>query len=176
MWYFARASEAYITTAELANASAGETAPLTLINPSGSGVTAVFAPIEVSTLGQSISRVYDTFDTAPSGGADATVENVILDSDNGSPDDGEVTARTGDSYTAASTHAAMLLGGGEGGVSVGGRGDMPLLAIEPGRSAVVEVEKLASGPDDVVITARWFEVPQVFSKEPVDSPLSELYD
>jgi hypothetical protein len=104
------------------------------------------------------------------------VENVILDSANGSPDDGAVTARTGDSYTAASTHAAMLLGGGEGGVSVGGRGDMPLSAIEPGRSAVVEVEKLASGPDDVVITARWFEVPQVFSKEPVDPPLSELYD
>jgi len=39
MWYFAKSGAAYVVSEEFTNASAGETATLTLTNPAGSGTT-----------------------------------------------------------------------------------------------------------------------------------------
>jgi hypothetical protein len=57
--------------------------------------------------------------------------------------------------------------------SIGGLVNLPILFLEPGRDAVVEVEKLGNGPDEVPIRARWFEVPVVFSESNTDPPIDE---
>lgn len=92
------------------------------------------------------------------------------------PDTGEVTADRDQSFTADATHVAELLGGGEGGMSIGGQTNMPILALEPDRQIVIEVEKLASGSDQAVINARWFELPTVLSETSRDLEASEYYD
>lgn len=176
MWYFSRAERAFIVSEEYTNSSTGETATMTLSNPSGSGVTAIFSPIQPSAAVRSYVRVYDEFSTAPSGGGDAGVQNVLLDAAGGAPDTGEVTASRGDTFTASDTHVSETIAGGTGATAIGSARDMPVLALEPSRTIVVEVEKLASGPDPVTITARYFEVPQIFSEETEDPPVSEAYE
>lgn len=174
-WYFARSEQAFITSEELSNASINDTATLTLSNPTDSGVTAVFSLIQPAVLSRSYVRVHDEFDTSPTGGTMAGVENVLLDSAGGAPDTGVVTARTGDTYTESGTHVAEPLAGGSGGQAVGDARNMPVLALEPGRDTVVEVEKLADGPNPLSITVRWFEVERVFSETTTTIDPSEVY-
>lgn len=172
-WYFAKSEQAFIVSEEYTNASTGDTVSLTLSNPSGSGTTAVFSPMNISALAQSYIRVYDEFSTAPSGGNSSDVQNVLLDSSGGAPDTGDVTADRNQSFAESATHASRVIGGGAGEGSIGASSDLPVLALEPDRTIVIEVEKLASGSDPVTITARWFEVPQVYSETTTDPPISD---
>jgi hypothetical protein len=176
MWYWARDERAFIVSEEYTTADTGDTATLHLKNPSGSEETAVFIVTTAPTV-QSYVRVYDEFSTAPSGGSDTTVQNILLDSGGGAPDSGVVTAATGVSFTASSTHIAQPIGGGQGAQSVGGSENLLLFGLEPDREVVIELEQLVSGDtsNESAITARWFEVPQVFSDTTADYRTEEIY-
>lgn len=172
--YYAKSELAFKVSEELENANTGETVTLHLKNPEGSGVTAVFPPVRVSTAARSYVRVYDTFSAAPSGGTSADVQNVLMDAGNGPPDTGEITAQTDVTFTESSTHIADLVGSGVGAGAAGGATTFPLAGLEPGRQIVIEVEKLSTGPNEVPITARWYEVPVVYSQQTSDPKITEV--
>lgn len=172
-YYYAKNEVAFIASEEFTNASIGDTVALSMMNPAGSGTTAMFALIRVSTASRSYARVYDTFDSGPTGGTAADVENVLLDTGNGAADTGEVTVEKNPTYTSASTHVAEPLGGGTGGNAIASAEAMPVLALEPDRDVVIEVEKLADGPDQVSITVRWFEIPAVLTDQNTDPKFEE---
>jgi len=172
--YYARHGRAYTATSLLSNASSGDTSAVQFSNPADSGTTAVFTLLQLSAASRSYARLYDTFDSGPTGGDALQVQNVRLDAGNGAPDVGSVTATQNPTYTGASTHTAELLPGGQGGNAVGAEMTMPAVLLEPDRRIVIEVEKLASGPDEVSLVPRWYEVPQVFSETNVDPPFDDV--
>lgn len=172
--FYAKSERAFLTSTLLENASTGDTSNLHLSNPSGSGVSAIFSLLVGSPSARSVARVYDEFSTNPSGGSSVEVDNVLLDSAGGAPDSGEVSAATDVSFSGSGTHAVDTVGGGEGAPSVGGSANMPVLALEPDREIVLEVEKTASDGNDVALTARWYEVPVVYSEVPEDPEIGEV--
>lgn len=173
-WYFLKNERAFIVSEEFTNANTGDTSAIWFENPSDSGESAVFSSVSVSASSRSYARIHDGFSTAPSGGSDANLQNILLDSAGGAPDVGVVTAKTGPSYTADETHERELVPGGAGSAAVGGRVEAPVLVLEPDREIVVEVEKLASGGDDVSVTAQWFEIEKVYSESNTDPPTGEV--
>lgn len=172
--YYAKSERAFKVSVELTNASQGDTATLHIENPPGSGVSGIFAPIMAEAADRSYARVYDSFSTAPSGGTATDVQNVLLDSAGGAPDTGELSANTGVSFTESATHASRLVGSGVGGNSLGGSESLPVLALEPDREIVIEVEKLGTGNNQVPITARWYEAPVVYSEESEDPEVGDV--
>lgn len=172
--YYAKSERAFKVSEELTNTSQGDTTNLHVANPAGSGVTGVFTPIMAEAADRSYARVYDSFSTAPSGGNSADVQNVLMDASGGAPDTGGLTAKTDVSFTESSTHISRLVGSGVGGNSLGGAENLPVLALEPGREIVIEVEKLGTGNNQVPITARWYEAPVVYSEEPEDPAIDDV--
>lgn len=87
--------------------------------------------------------VYDEFSSAPSGGTTDGIDNLLLDSDGGSPDTGSMTINYGVTFTESNTHILETLpsggGGGSGIGTTGGssRGTEPV--IEPGREVVIQL-------------------------------------
>lgn len=172
--YYAKSGRAFTVSEELTNGAQGDTSTLHIKNPAGSGVSGIFTPVLADVADRSYARIYDSFSTAPSGGASAAVQNVLLDSAGGAPDTGELTSNTGVSFTESSTHVSKLVGSGVGGNSIGGGVDLPVLALEPDREIVIEVEKLGTGNDEVTITVRWFEAPVVYSEESEDPKVGDV--
>lgn len=175
-WYFAKEEASFVVSEELTNGSTGATSAVSMSNPTDSGVTGVFALVQVSVQAPSYVRLYDRFDSGPSGGTEATVSNVLLDSAGGAPDAGAVSALADPTYSATSTHVAEVLGGGRGGNAVGGAVDVPVAALEPGRDLVIEVEKIVSDGDNATITVQWYEAPTVFSERAQPRPPDVIYD
>lgn len=176
LWHWTRAERAHIVSEEFTNADAGDTATLALSNPADSGETAVvFGAVSVTA--ESYVRVYDGFDTAPSGGTTVNVQNLLLDSAGGAPDSGVVTAARGVTFTESATHISEPIGGGSGTQAIGGSVGSLLLALEPDREVVIEVEQLNAGDTSnvLMITAKWFEVLRVFSEESTEYPTDEIY-
>lgn len=178
-YYFAKRGQGYIVNPEQENASTGDTVSLLLRNPSGSDTTAVFAGVNSTAAARSYIRVYDTFDSPPTAGTSAVIDNVVLDSSGGgSPTQGTIEASTNPTFsvtTPGDIHISDVVGGGTGSAASSGSATLPILMLEPGRDAVVEIEKLASGPNEAPIRARWFEVPTVFSERTEQRPYDELY-
>lgn len=172
--YYAKWGHAYITTHLGENTSTGDTTTLHLQNPEGSGVTGVFSLLNSTPAAPSTAYVYDRFSSAPTGGTESDIMNVRMDTEGGAADVGELVANAGVTFTAESTHASRVLGGGQGSGSIGASANMPVFALEPGREIVLEVEKRTNDGDDVSITARWFEVPVVYSEWPPDPDVEEV--
>jgi hypothetical protein len=176
-YYFAKQERGFVANPELTNPSSGDTSAMLLRNPSGSGKTAVFAGVSSTPTTRSYARIYDTFDSTPTAGTEAVIDNVLLGSADGSPPDtGAVEVSTDPTFSVTTPddiHMSDTVGGGTGNSSVGGSVELPILMLEPGRDAVLEVEKLTSGPDEVPMRARWFEVPVVYSDANTDPQIAE---
>lgn len=171
--YYSKSERAFIVSELEQNQSTGDTSNLHLKNPSESGVSAIFSLLQGAPSAPSLVTVYDQFSTAPSGGSTAEINNVLLDAAGGAPDSGEVTANTNVSFTESGTHTVKPEGGGRGSNAIGGSADMPVLSLEPGREIVLEVEKSETDGDYVGLTARWYEVPRVFSENGPDPKVDE---
>lgn len=176
-YFYAKQGLAFVANPELENGGTGDTSATLLRNPEGSGKTAMFAGVSSTPAARSYARIYDTFDEEPTAGTETVIDNVLLGSvDGGPPDSGVVEATVDPTYSVTppgDIHMSDTVGGGTGNSSVGGTAELPILMLEPGRDAVIEVEKLTTGPDEAPIRARWFEVPVVFSESNTDPPIEE---
>ena len=176
-YFYAKQEHAFIVNPELENASEGDTAAVLLRNPADSGHSAVFSGVSSTPSTRSYARIYDTFDETPTAGDADVIDNVLLGSeDGGPPDSGVVEASRDPTYSVTppeDIHMSAVVGGGTGNNSIGGSVELPILMLEPGRDAVIEVEKLSTGPDETPIRARWFELPVVFSQSNEDPPIGE---
>lgn len=174
-WYYAKSGFAFLHSEELSNADVGDVSSLSATNPAGSGWTAVFELTRATPGARTMTRVYDAFDSPPPDGDASGIENVLLDSSGGAPDVGVTTTATNPSYTpSGEPHVSEAVGGGTGAPATGGRADVPILSLEPGRKMVFEAEKLRTDGDNCPMTIRWFEAPIVYSDTPADPPLSEF--
>jgi len=174
-YYHALNETAYSVNEELTNSATGDTAAVEFTNPADSGHTAIFPVVHPSARAPSTARVYDEFSSGPSGGDTVEIGNALSDSGNNSGGDSVLNCTANSSFTETNRDATDQIGGGSGGQASGGGADMPAMFIEPGRTHVVEVEKVETDGDNVSITARWFEVPVVFSEETPDFEMDELY-
>ena len=174
-YYAALAGQSYEVSEEYTIATTGETATLTIANPADTGVSAPIAPATADARASSYGRVYTEFTDAPSGGTEITPTNALTATD-GTTDASALTVRRGDTFSADGPTTSRLIGGGRGASAVGGLSQLSITILEPGREAVIELEKLTSGGDEATITARWFEIPVVLSETNIDYPLSEVYD
>lgn len=173
-WYYAKAGLAFLHSEELSNIDVGDSSALSATNPAGSGWTAVFELTRATPGARTMTRVYDAFDTPPPDGDAAGIENVLMDSDGGVPDVGEVTTAVDPAYTpSGDPHVSEAVGGGTGAPATGGRADVPILALEPGRKMVFEAEKIRTDGEACPMTIRWFEVPTVFSER---DPRPEIHE
>jgi len=173
-YYAALAEQSYAVSEEY-TLGTGDTATLTITNPTGTGVSAPIAPATADARVSAYARAYTEFTTEPSGGTDVTPTNALAAA-GGTTDASVLTVRRGDSFSADTPTTSRLTGGGRGPNAVGGGTQLPVTILEPGRAAVIEVEKLENGGDDATITARWFEIPVVLSDTNIDYPLAEVYD
>lgn len=160
-----RQNDGFVVSEEYTAAADGGTATLHLKNPAGNDETILFQDILVGTTRASTARIYDDFSTAPSGGSTAVIQNMLLDSANGSIDSGEMEANRGVSFTADSTQVVSLIGGGETKKSIGATGQPPLFAMEPGREIVVETTNNEVEQEQVAMTITYSEVDTVFSEQ-----------
>jgi len=173
-WYYMRQGRAYTAAPDMANGGTGDTTSVAFVLPSDAARSATFAELQVAVGTRSWIRLYDTFDSAPTGGTSLAIQNVLLDRANGTPDPGRLTATQDPTFTAASTHTQELLGGGQGASAIGAAMSMPVVTVEPGRTLVLEVEKLTSGPDEVSLVPRWFETDAVYSERNTDPDFEEV--
>lgn len=174
-WYYAKAGLAHLHSEELSNASVGDKSALAATNPAGSDTTAVFDLTRATPSARHMIRVYDAFDTPPPAGDAAGIENVLMDSAGGGPDVGEVTTAVNPAYTpSGDPHISEAVGSGVGAPATGGRADVPILALEPGREIVFEAEKLQSDGDTCPMVLRWFEVPTVYSERDTKPEVHEV--
>lgn len=160
---YARVGNSHIVSEEYTIA-AGDSDSLHLKNPSGNGRTVLFKDVLISATRASTVKVHDDFSSAPSGGSTASIQNALLDAENGTIDGGTMEANRSVSYTADSTHITTVLGGGQSKESVGSTGEAPLFAMEPGREIVVEVTNDEVDPEDATMTITYSEVGRVFSQ------------
>lgn len=175
-YYYAKHGRAFLHSEELSNGSVGDTSAIAATNPAGSGETAIFDMVRATPSARTMARVYDEFDTAPAAGDDAGIQNVLMDAAGGVADTGVLTTAVDPTYAASvsDAHVSEAVGSGEGAPATGGQVNAPVLALEPGRQAVFETEKLRSDGDSCPMLLRWFEVPAVYSENPPKPRLSEV--
>lgn len=127
-------------------------------NPSGSGRTLWCTNITTSSDASYRAEIYDGFSSAPSGGSATEIQSLLLDSDD-VDNNGVATANTNVTFTADSSHAIGIHGGGSGEASVGGVVSHPTLAIQPGREIVIEVTNISGTTQDYAIGVTYYESP-----------------
>lgn len=142
--------------------SNGGTFNLQLSNPSSSGRSAVISGVRIGTTQRATARIWDSFSSAPSGGSSVTIDNLLMDTGGGT-DAGNMSANTDVSFTGTNTHAIQVLGGGQGGNTIGATARTETFIIEPDREIVVEITNNSSNDADIVITVVYFETATVFS-------------
>lgn len=147
-------NKVFVISEERAIANGG-TYNIAIENPSGSGKTVVFVDATTSGDGGHTSRVYDEFDSGPSGGTDIEIQAALLDSE-GSDDDGIAIAKEEVSFSGPAATFGTI-GGGKGANSIGGEKAHPVLAIEPGRTAVIEVENITTSEQTYTVSLIYFE-------------------
>ena len=157
-----RDENAYVVTTNGA-VSGGGASSLHLKNPEGSGVTFDVEEITVSTQFKGDFRIYDGFDSAPSGGTGVTPENLLLDSE-GVKDTGNGVASSDPTFTENNRHyIGVIPSGGQGGASTGGKSSANKPMIEPGREIVVEVSNDTTESADASISIVYHEETYIYS-------------
>jgi len=143
----------------------GGTVNLHLKNPSGSGVSAEVIEFIPAANFSGWFRVYDSFDTAPSGGTADGIDNLLMDT-NGGANSGNMTVNQDVSFTEtadAEHFETVIPAGGVTGNQVGGvaMGTPPIL--EPGREIVMELENVSGADAPASIGVVYIEHNEVFS-------------
>lgn len=148
--------EARIASERATVTASGGTFNLQFSNPSDSGRNVNVISIRVTTQFEGVIDVWDTFTTAPSGGTTATIDNLLLDTEqeNGM---GVVDANTDVSYTGDDQHyVSVIPSGGPGGAN-GGELVEGAPLVEPGREFVVEVENQGGSDGEAAISVVYVE-------------------
>lgn len=151
------ADEAFIVS-EMFTLTSGSSGNVHIRNPSDSGKTIWIADIVVSGNGAYTAQVHDQFSSGPSGGSDAPIQALKLDTES-VDNDGVVDANMNVTYTSSSEHAVGVSGGGGSGSSIGGVRQHTTMAVEPGREIVVAVENTASNENNYSVSVIYFETP-----------------
>lgn len=139
--YFKAKEQAFVASFATSVTSGG-TINMQLSNPSDSDVTLDVSQFLFSSQFKGQFKIYDQFDTAPSGGSVVGIDNLLMDSGGNGGDVGTATANSGVTFTTNGTphFSSVLPGGGVGGTGTGGAavGTEPI--IEPGREVVLELQ------------------------------------
>ena len=165
--YLARIRERAYTAHLNEQVPAGDTINIHLKNPSSNDVSVVlheYRPVS-EFVGQ--YNVYDGFSSGPTGGNGNGEDNLLLDTENESPDTGPAEVNDNVTFTADSTHFSEALpGGGASGISTGGAitGTEPI--IEPGREIVVELVNESSAESRGSIGIVFYDIDEVYSEQP----------
>lgn len=138
--------------------AASGTTNLHLKNPADSETRFWVIDITVYGTGDFAADVHDGFDVAPNGGTPMDIQSLLLDTA-GNNNNGDGTSSKNVSFTANSTHATAVVGGGAAGASIGGDAKHAVVCIEPGREIVVEITNTSSGSNDYAITMTYYETP-----------------
>lgn len=154
----ARQGEAFVVS-EVYNVASGGTQNIHIENPDGSGARFWVMDLTVTSDGPYQANVHDSFSSQPSGGTAVEIENVLLDAEGATDDDGHANANEGVSFTASQSHAVGVGGGGSGGVSQGFTTTHPPVVIEEGREIVLEVENTGTDPNNYGLTIVYYETP-----------------
>jgi hypothetical protein len=153
----ARQGSAFIVSEE-ASLSQDESFNVHLKNPADSSKSLWVVSTTVSSTKTYSSRVYDAYSDPPSGGSDAEIQNVLMDSENVS-DDGIAIANRNVSFTDGTSNHAVGVGGGSGGQSIGSTSQHAPIVMEPDREIVVEVTNESSDAGMVTISVLYCETP-----------------
>ena len=151
-----QAGRAYITSTRKEVTSSGGTANLLIRNPVDSGVVAHVKAMSVSTQFEGVVDVYDSFTTAPSGGSNDGIDNLLMDKAD-TVDDGAMTTKTGVTFTAGDPHVVDVVSGGGPGGKVGGQLTPTEPIIEPDREIVIEVTNQSGTTNSAAITVVYTE-------------------
>lgn len=135
-----RNNERGFTVSYTTSVAGGGTANIHIKNPSGSGVNLDLFNIQVSTQFRGQYAIYDVFSSDPSGGNSLGIDNLLMDSENTTPDTGNAVTNSEVSFTESGTHwESVLPSGGTGGNVVGGSAAGPEPILEPDREIVIQV-------------------------------------
>ena len=155
----ARVEERGFITSERFEVGAGDTENLHLRNPSDADRDLRVHSIEMDTQFEAQGTVYDSFSDGPTGGTDAGVSNLLLDTDeeNGVT---EATVETGVTFTANDPYLVTVISSGGAGGKTGGifRNGGPI--IQPDRGIVLEVENQSGSANDASLTIIYSERPK----------------
>lgn len=157
-----RGSEAF-TVFNKASVSSSGSINLHIKNPNGSGVSVDVRTFSVSSQFKGEFDVFDEFSSAPSGGSDAGIDNLLMDTEGGPADVGDAQANIGVSFTESGTHFGAALPSGGAGGQVGGAlaGTEPV--IEPDREIVIQLTNDGSESGIGSIGVVFAEEPYVYS-------------
>lgn len=134
-----RNENAYVASARQSVAASGGTVNMALTNPSGSGINVNVKSTFVRTQFQGEATIYDEFSSAPSGGTENGVDNLLMDTGN-TTGGSTTTVREGVSFTAGGDHVKDVIPSGGAGGKVGGEAVETEPLIEPDREIVAEVQ------------------------------------
>jgi hypothetical protein len=127
-------------------------------NPSDSGVTVDVQQISVYPQFTGNIVIYDGFSSAPSGGTDASLDNLRMESGGTTPDTGNITTNEEVTFTESNTHLDIPIpGSGSGGAAIGENLEATKPLIDPGREIVVEAENTSGSTSPVGIVCVYAE-------------------
>jgi hypothetical protein len=152
-----RVERGFVATFREEVAANGGTSNLNITNPSDSGVIAYVDAMSVRSQFEGVVDVYDEFSTAPSGGSSGLIDNLLLDSDGGPADTGNMTVRSNVSFTSSGTHVIDILPSGGPGGKIGGQTTATEPIIEPGREIVIQATNQSGAADDVAFFVVYLE-------------------
>jgi hypothetical protein len=96
--------------------SGGGTRTLHLKNPTGTGTNIDVVRFIASPQFTGTFAIYDVFSSDPSGGSTVEIDNLLMDSANTQPDEGQMEMNENVDFTASGTHLELPLPGGGTGV------------------------------------------------------------
>lgn len=151
--------QAFIGSRRKEVSASGGTFNLHLKNPADSGKIFLVDSINVQTQGAAEVTIYDSFSSAPSGGNDVMIDNMLLGSDNTSPDTGVGEVNSDVSFTATSDgeHSEHTSGSGQGLQQSGGTSSTAFLCISDGREIVIQVTNNTASAYDAAISVVYFQ-------------------
>lgn len=154
-----REENAFVASFREEVTASGGTSNINITNPSDSGFIAYVDTMSVRSQFEGIVDVIDEFSTAPSGGSTGLVDNLLMDSEGGPADVGNMTVRSNVSFTGSGTHVEDILPAGGPGGAIGGQTTETSPIIEPGREIVIEVTNQSGSANDVAFFVTYLEEP-----------------
>lgn len=147
---------AHVTSVRGTVTANGGTFNLNLRNPAGNDKVANIHGFTVDTQFEALVDVFDTFTSAPSGGTEPSIDNLLMDTEqvNG---EGTMTVREDVTFTGDNVHLTSVIPSGGPGGTIGGSQSEPTPIIEPDREIVVEVTNQSGSDNEAAITIVYSE-------------------
>jgi len=154
-----RVEERGYVASERFDVGAGATENLHLKNPADSSTDLRVHRFKVNTQFEGNATIYDSFSSDPTGGTEAGVDNLLLDT---GEQNGETLAdvNTGVTFTANNPHMVAVIPSGGFVGTTGGAFENGGPIIEPDREIVLEVENESGSADGASLTIIYSERPQ----------------